>query len=75
MNDLVAELPLKISIPEFSEGVPVVKFELRVIILSANEIVSVFTLVCVPVTFKLPVMFKFVPSKVRLLSTFAPAPS
>ena len=70
-NFLVVEEPLNISIPPSSEGVPVVKFELRVIILSANKIVSVFTLVCVPVTFKLPVMFNVVPSKVRLLSTVA----
>jgi hypothetical protein len=42
---LVAEPPLNISLPPSSEGVPDVKFELRVIILSANLMVSVFTIV------------------------------
>jgi hypothetical protein len=70
-NCLVAKLPLRTSMPAFSVGVPDVKFELRVIMLSANRIVSVLTVVVVPLTVKLPVTTNVVPSKVRLLSTVA----
>ena len=57
LKDTLYDVPLSISIPPFSLGVPA-SLLFKVIILSAKFIVSVFTVVVVPETVKLPETIK-----------------
>jgi len=52
-----ADVPLSISIPAFSEGVPA-KLEFSTIMLSARLMVSVFIVVDVPLIVRFPVIVK-----------------
>ena len=70
-KDLLAAVPRSISIPPFSVGVPEA-FPLISIILSAKEIVSVLTVVVVPLTVRSPARTKELNATLSVVPTDCP---